>query len=313
MTSTTLTALGTYAYLATRRSADLHTATATAGRILDDIDRSCSRFRPDSDLTRANAAAGRWVGVDPLLVTAVRSACEAAWQTRGLVNPLLGRRLTALGYDRDFRVLRELGDVTDPAWLELLDPLPPEPDVWLDIGLDPDGGIKVPADTALDLGATGKAWASDVIASAFTDELEGSALVSLGGDIAISAPDGHPWLIGISTHPDEEPEAVIGLDSGGLATSSTRVRRWSRRGVEMHHLLDPRTGQPVPEVWQTVSATGPSSVAANTASTVSMVLGEEALPWLAQHRVSARLVARDGRVVHTGAWPRQEPARAWSP
>jgi len=33
------------------------------------------------------------------------------------------------------------------------------------------------------------------------------------------------------------------------------------------------------------------------------VLGERALPWLAQRRVDARLVHRDGDVRTTGLWP----------
>jgi hypothetical protein len=41
-----------------------------------------------------------------------------------------------------------------------------------------------------------------------------------------------------------------------------------------------------------------------------MVLGEEAPGCLAEHRVSARLVAGDGSVVRTGHWPDDEGCAA---
>lgn len=305
-------ALGTYVHLATRRADDLEPARRLAEAVLAEVDRTCSRFRRDSDLTRANAAAGRWVDVDPLLVAAVTTACSAALHTEGLVNPLLGRPLVQLGYDRDLAELR----VVEPAGPVLPWPAPPGPERWREIGLDADGAIRVPEGTALDLGATGKAWAADVLAATFAAELRGPALVSLGGDLAISAPDGPegaegadgpadggPWPIAVSTHPDGPVETTIALDRGGLATSSTRVRRWSRGGVRLHHLLDPRTGRPAPEVWGTVTATGPTCTAANTATTAAVVLGADAPTWLAARGVDARLVAADGRVVTTGAWP----------
>ncbi len=299
MPTATSRALGTYVFLATRRTADLSPARRLADDVLDHVDRTCSRFRSDSDLSRANAAAGHWVEVDPVLVAAVAAACAAAEQTDGLVNPLLGRTLMQLGYDRDFGELTEVTQV-EYAVAEA----PPGSDRWREIGLNPDGAIRVPAGTALDLGATGKAWASDIVATAFAAELSGAALVSLGGDLAIAAPDGAPWPVAISTSPGGPTETTVELDRGGLATSSTRVRRWARRGVQVHHLLDPRTGAPAPEVWRTVTATGPTCVAANTATTAAVVLGAQAPDWLEAHDVTARLVSADGRVRTTGSWPK---------
>jgi FAD:protein FMN transferase len=301
MGATTFEALGTYVFLASRRPAILPPTQRLAAAVLSDVDRACSRFRDDSDLTRVNRHAGRWVEVDPLLVGAVTAACEAADQTDGLVNPLLGRPLVQLGYDRDFDELHELAD--QPA----LEPTPPPVDAWREIRCDPDGALRIPEGTALDLGATAKAWAADLTAAAIGEETGAGAIVSLGGDIAI-APDAEeerlpPWPIDISTHPGDPAETTVTLDCGGLATSSTQVRRWSRAGVSLHHVLDPRTGRPAPTVWRAVTATGPSATAANTASTASIVLGELAPTWLESHGVTSRLVAADGRVVTTGTWP----------
>lgn len=301
-TSVSFPALGAEVFVGVRRGADLATAQRLAEGVLDDVDRVCSRFRDDSDLTRANARPGHWVAVDPLLVAAVQVACDAARLTGGLVNPLLGRPLVHLGYDRDFQLLVEHED--DGRVTET--PLP-TPERWREIGLDPEGAVRVPEGTALDLGATGKAWAADLAAAAYVEHLGGSAIISVGGDLRIARPDGDPWLVSVAERPGDPPQELVTLDRGGLATSSTRVRRWTRHGVRRHHLLDPRTGQPATEVWRAVTATGATCVAANTATTAAVVLGEEAPDWLAAHSVTARLVALDGAVRTVGAWPTDGP------
>ena len=61
------------------------------------IDRACSRFRADSELSRVNARAGRRVRVSPLLVEALELAIAAARLTEGDVDPTLGRALELAG------------------------------------------------------------------------------------------------------------------------------------------------------------------------------------------------------------------------
>lgn len=297
----TFRALGTDVHVSVRDPRDLRLATALARTVLRDVDEVCSRFRDDSDLAAVNRNPGEWVPVDPLLVSAVTVACQAARATDGLVNPLLGRSLVHLGYDRDFTLLREVDGECGPS-------PSPHRNLWHDIGLDPDGAVRIPPNTALDLGATGKAWAADLIAVAHEEELRGASLVSVGGDLRISAASNRPWAVAVSERPGTPAEALVTLASGAMATSSTRVRRWSRRGVERHHLLDPRTGLSAHEVWRTVTATGDTCAAANTASTAAIVLGDEAPAWLRDHGVTARLVAYDGSLVTVGGWPARQGA-----
>ena len=300
MHATTFDALGTYVYVATRDPGELATARRLTASLLDEVDRTCSRFRDDSDLTRANARAGRWTVVDRLLVAAVRVAVDAARLTGGLVHPLLGRPLVALGYDRDFGELTDTGAVVPVA--------APPLDAWRSVRLR-DDAVRVPAGTALDLGATGKGFAADLVATALAAELREPALVGVGGDLTISLADGRPWPVVVSERPDS-PGTTVHLAQGGLATSSTRVRRWARAGTAYHHLLDPRTGAPAAVVWTTASCVGNTAVGANTASTAAIVLGEAAPAWLERHGVSARLVAADGGVRRTGDWPADEEEAA---
>jgi len=293
-------ALGTYVHLSTAQEAALGPAREIAMRLLAHVDRTCSRFRDDSDLVRANAGAGSWTTVDPLLVQAISAAMDAAAQTDGLVDPTLGHSLVAVGYDRDMALIPAVS--ADPAGI----PLPARTGAWKEILLDPEGAVRVPPGCALDLGATAKAWAADLIANSIAAESDSTVVISLGGDLAVAGP-GNGWPVAISETIDDPTGAeLVHLPYGGLATSSTASRRWIRGGVIRHHLLDPRTGEPTQGPWRTVTATGATCVAANTASTAAIVLGDKAVGWLTARDVPARLVDTQGRIVRTSRWPEQE-------
>ncbi|MHB8504861.1 MAG: hypothetical protein ACYDEN_03960 [Acidimicrobiales bacterium] len=51
-----------------------------------------------------------------------------------------------------------------------------------------------------------------------------------------------------------EPERSVTRTTGGLATSGTTIRRWSRYGGTCHHLVDPRTGLPAARPFSACSA-----------------------------------------------------------
>jgi thiamine biosynthesis lipoprotein len=132
-------------------------------------------------------------------------------------------------------------------------------------------------------------------------------LVNLGGDVAVAgeAPAGG-WRIRISddhrdhTGPDAE---TVSIRAGGLATSSTTLRRWSAGGELVHHIVDPRRGFSAAVVWRTASVAAASCVDANTASTAAIVSGHDAPAWLNRLRLPSRLVSRCGRVLRVGGWP----------
>jgi thiamine biosynthesis lipoprotein len=302
-------ALGSYVSLVVADGERLESARVAAAELLDRVDRTCSRFRADSDLARANAQAGRWTTVDPLLVQAVEAAVRIAGATEGLVDPTLGDHLIALGYDRDLAELT-WGPGRPPV------PSPPVvPDGWRRIGLDPDGALQVPADMTLDLGATGKAFAADLIAATVPRRAGTALIVSLGGDVAVGSspdptePELHRWQVAVAERSEDavRPEAeIVVLEEGGLATSSTLARRWRRGGTSMHHLIDPRTGRPAEAIWRTASVCAASCLDANAASTAAIVLGEQAPAWLWERDLAARLVGADGRVMRVAGWPEPE-------
>jgi thiamine biosynthesis lipoprotein len=265
------------------------------------IDRSCSRFRPDSELSQVNAAEGRAIRVSALFIEAVDVALRAARVTDGLVDPTVGRAMRAIGYDRDFELIpanrsRPASGAVVPGWQA--------------IQVDRTGNrVRIPPGVELDFGATGKALAADRAARRIEAELATGVLVNLGGDVAVAgeAPSGG-WRIRISDdHRDHtEPHGeIVSIRVGGLATSSTTVRRWKARGGMVHHIIDPRRGASAAIVWRTASVAAASCVDANTASTAAIVSGHEAPAWLEGLSLPSRLVCRHGRVHRVGAWPQR--------
>ena len=304
-------ALGTNAHLLVL-DGDLARARSAVERLLDDVDRTYSRFRSDSELMRLQSTPGRSGRVSPLLWRALTTAIAIAHDTDGAVDPTIGRAVRVVGYDDDFGHLAG----REAAINIELGPVPG----WQVIGLDVrTRTIRIPAGVELDLGSSGKALASDLAAAAARQAAsDGGVLVSLGGDIATSgrAPDGG-WRILASEDsetPADAPGEVVAIESGGLATSSTTVRRWrAGDGTDRHHLIDPKTGAPVEGPWRTATVVADTCVAANAAATEAIVLGMRGAARLAARGLAARLVDADGIVTRVGGWP--EPVAAvegWS-
>jgi thiamine biosynthesis lipoprotein len=279
-----------------------------ADELFDRIDLACSRFRGDSELNRIAPRLPDGVEVSETLALLVRHALAAAESTDGDVDPTLGHALSAIGYDRDIRLVladdggRMNGETITRAVVSA------RPG-WRSLRLV-GRQLRLPAHLALDLGATAKAVAADLAAAEIARRLGVGVLVSLGGDIATAGPaprhelGAHSgWNILVQDLPTD-PRARVRLEPGfGLATSSIQKRRWTSGGRPFHHLLDPRTGLPVPAVWRSVTVSGRSCLAANTLSTAAMVRGADAPAFLASRMVAARLVDLAGAVTVLGGWP----------
>ena len=266
---------------------------------LADVDLACSRFRPDSELEMVNNNAGSTVDVSPLFLDAVLVALRAARLTDGDVDPTVGEAMQILGYDRDFGQLPRDGEA-----IATLVRVPG----WQKIEVNPErSSVRIPRGVRLDLGATAKALAADRAATRAAAVAGCGVLVSLGGDLAVAGPPpARGWDVRVTDDhaagPDADGQTVL-VQSGGLATSSTTVRRWARGGKELHHVVDPRTGRPADEVWRTVSVAAASCVDANIASTAAIIRGEAAPAWLDSLGLPARLVLPEGSVVRVGGWP----------
>jgi FAD:protein FMN transferase len=356
-------ALGTRVLMRLTDARALEGARLAVAEELEDIDRACSRFRSDSEISRLNGNGGRAMRVSPLLAEALSLALRGAALTDGDVDPTVGQALVLAGYDRDWSLLEgrdppvEAGTVTaekevpqtvpqtaarararvraqvpqnethpardhgrqestsDAASQRAAQRPSSQPAVsarfeggWRTIWFDRESrAVRVPAGIALDLGASAKAWAADRAAKVAAESGGCGALVSVGGDIALagSAP-ARGWPVRVTDDHRAQPTAegqTVTIRTGGLATSSTTVRRWGRQERTMHHILDPATGEPAGGSWRTASVAAGSCADANIATTAALVRGDGAPEWLAGLGLPARLVGEDGRVLTFGEWP----------
>jgi thiamine biosynthesis lipoprotein len=300
--SASFPAFGGVATVAVAEAELLTAAVDAVSRTVEGFDRACSRFRADSELTALNAAGGGETRVSALLFEALEAALRAAQLTDGDVDPTIGGALIALGYDRDFDALDRVRPVVPRISASSVPG-------WRAVHLDPERHTaRLRRGVKLDLGATAKALASDHAAARAAEATGCGVLVSLSGDISVcgEAPsDG--WLVRVTDEHRAGPHApgqTIALTSGGLATSSRTVRRWSTSEGEAHHLLDPETSLPAGGPWRTVSVCAGSCLDANIASTASIVRGESARGWLTSLDLPARLVGSDGSVFHVAGWPK---------
>lgn len=269
--------------------------------VLQDVDAAYSRFREDSELSRLNASGGRVVRISPLLARAIGAALRAAQMTNGAVDPTIGTAIRLAGYDDDFaKIAKDGGPVNLRAF---------RVPGWQVIRFDAvSRTVLIPAGVELDLGSTGKALAADLAASAATTAINGGGvMVSLGGDIATAgkAPAGG-WRVLIaedSRVPADSDGQVLAIRSGGIATSSTTVRRWRRAGAVLHHIIDPVSGVPTGGPWRTVTVLAPTCLEANIAATAAIVNAKSAIDWLKARRLPARLVETDGTLHFLGPWP----------
>lgn len=284
--------------------AALPAARAVVDAELDAVERACSRFRPDSEVM--TLVPGEATPVSATLLDLVEAAVAAAVVTDGAVDPTLGRALVRLGYDRDIEQVRAT-TLPGPGGATVRLVSAPAPG-WRRLAVDRAAGtLTVPAGVLLDLGATAKAWAADRCAQVVAGRFGCGVLVALGGDIATAgpAPDGG-WTIEVRDEADD-PGAFVTIPSGaGIATSSTRKRRWVRDGRELNHVLDPATSLPVDPVWGAVSVVGHTCVEANAWSTAALVRGRAAPALLTDAGLPARFVGPDGVPVrYVAGWPRE--------
>ncbi len=263
------------------------------------VEAELSRFLPQSDLSRLNAAAGHPYPAGDMLWQVTDLALETARATGGRFDPTLGRAICNAGYDRSFDSLApDAAAGRSPSHTPGAPRAEPRDEAWRQVRLDAGARtITLPPNTALDLGGIAKGWAADEALRLLAPF--GSALVDAGGDLAVGAPppDTPGWPLGIldPLRPDADV-AAIQLSSCGLATSGTDHRRWQQRGRQQHHILDAVTGQPAATDLLTASVVAPSAVEADIHALVLVAAGlDAAQTWLRDHpQLGALLVHNDG-------------------
>ena len=243
-------------------------AAAEACQLAEGWEQRFSRFRPGSLLCRLNAAGGQPVPVDDTFLALLDAAAEAVRRTAGRFDPSVLPALEAIGYDRSIEKVRAdppgLGNVPGVSGFSGVSN-------WAGVCIDHEAGaVSLPPGMRVDFGGIAKGAFVDLLADTFASWPGGS--IDAGGDAVVwgEAPDGRAWHIGIEDpHAPDHDAMRVDVPGGsriGTATSGTHRRRWLAGGREVHHLIDPHTGQPASGPAHSVTALAESVTAAEIAA-----------------------------------------------
>jgi thiamine biosynthesis lipoprotein len=211
-----------------------------------------TRFSPESELSRLNAATGRWVDISAETEELLRLSLRAFEASGGLVNVAVLPSMLAIGYTRT------LSDGTTATALGKVRPLPALPAV-LTVRR---GGARLEAGCGIDLGGIAKGWMADRL----RERLGLNALANLGGDLSAGGPgpNGDGWPVGLAG-------VTVMLRDNGAATSSVRRRRWAA----LHHLINPRTGLPAATGLEEVSVVAHTAYDAEVIAKTALLVGPD--------------------------------------
>ncbi len=273
-----------------RTLANAHAALAIAE--VRRIEHKYSRYRPDSIVSRINAAAGS--GEPVALDDETSQLLDFAAQLHALSAGLFDITSGVLRRVWDFRAARLPATEAIRAAIAQIG--------WPRVQRTP-GAVALPdAGMELDFGGFGKEYAADRAAALLERDGVVSGIVNLGGDLRVLGPrpDGSAWSIGIQ-HPRAAGHSIasVQLARGALATSGDYERCFEVDGKRYCHLLNPTTGWSV-QGWQSISVVAPLCVAAGAVSSIAMLHEDAAPAFLAAQQVAWLGVDAAGAVVRRG-------------
>jgi thiamine biosynthesis lipoprotein len=230
-----------------------------------------STWRPASDVSRINAAAGvQAVPVAGDVRDVLRQARQISEWTGGTFDVTFGALTDVWKFDQD-------QDNTVPsaeairARLPLID--------YRQIELDDRAGTVFlrRKGMRINLGGIGKGYAVDRSLPILRRAGLRDFMIQAGGDLYVGGrKDGRPWRLGINDPRGREGDsfATVELSDSTFSTSGDYARAFMKDGVRYHHILDPSTGQPA-RLCRSVTIVSDSPVIADAIAKGVFILGPE--------------------------------------
>jgi FAD:protein FMN transferase len=234
------------------------------------IEKKYSRYRDDSVISWIHANRGTRVEVDKETASLMDFAGECFDLSGGLFDITSGVLRSVWKFDGSDRI-------PAAAAVDHLLPLvgfgkvewqPPR--------------LLLPAGMELDFGGIGKEYAVDRAYDLLAARLYVPFLINFGGDLRANRPPSQgSWQVGIERpDTDREPTVLLDLEHGALATSGDSRRYLLKDGIRYGHILDPRTGWPVPGSPRSVTVAASSCTEAGLLSTLASLHGAGAQAFL---------------------------------
>jgi thiamine biosynthesis lipoprotein len=233
------------------------------------VDRQMSTWKPDSDLSRLNAApVGAWLPLPPELLHVISAGLVVGAASGGAFDIGLGDLVTAWGFgaaQADVAAVRDL--INKPR---------PRADQIIEVN-STDGTLRKRAPIQIDLNGIAKGFAVDQMIAVLATHGVENALAGLDGELRAigTQPDGMPWSIAVE-RPDygqRAPEAILSLENAAVATSGD-YRHWIEVGSRrLSHTMDITRGGPLNEGPASVTVAAETCMLADAWATALMVMG----------------------------------------
>ena len=132
------------------------------------------------------------------------------------------------------------------------------------------GEVTLAPDVEIDFGGFGKGWLVDALADVLHSHNVHEFIINGGGDIRVSS--GVEVELALE-HPTQEDQMIgtTRIANGGLAVSSPYKRSWKVGGVTKHHIIDPRTGEPVANDIASVYVRASNTLIADVMATILLI------------------------------------------
>ncbi len=242
------------------------------------IERKFSRYRGDSVVSAINARAGELHPLDPETAALIDYAAQCHALSGGRFDITSGVLRRAWRFDGSDRV----PDAVSVA--ALMDTVGWHKVEWRRPVLRLRRGMEI------DLGGLGKEYAVDAALGRAMAVTASPLLVNFGGDLRVSGPrsGGEPWRVAIeAVNEGGGSEGTIEIRSGAITTSGDARRFLLKNGQRFSHILDPRTGWPVPHPPRSVTVAAPTCIEAGFLSTLAMLHGDGAEAFLEREHITA--------------------------
>ncbi len=274
-----------------RSPAEAGAAIEAAFLEIERIEQIMSEWRPDSELSQFNDAAGGPLRpLSPELYEILDRSKQIAAMTGGAFDPTFYAVGQLWKFERGAR----------PPAREAIEAKRTLIDYRL-IELDPatQSGRLARLGMKIGLGAIAKGYAVDNASKVLTSRGFPDHIVEGGGDTYVSGTKaGKPWMVGIQRPDGPGSLAAIPARDRAVVTSGDYQRYIEYEGVRYAHIFDPRTGFPVPaeRSAQSVTVLAPNATDADAFATAVAVLGPvEGMAFIRSHpELDAFILTRDG-------------------
>ena len=244
-----------------------------AVRALEAAEARLSTWREDTELARLNrATVGETVALSQKLAEELAAVRHWWKETNGAFDPGIGVLVDIWG-------LRQGGRRPTSSMLAQAKACPG----LAALSLNGRTAVRQHPDLKIEEGGFGKGAGLDAAIRILGASNILSATIDLGGQVAVIG-NMRPFSLAIADPANRHQSVLrVSIDQGAIATSGNSERGLVIEGTSYSHILDPRSGQPVPD-FGTLTVWAPDALTADCLSTGLYVLGpDQALDWAAQH------------------------------